>query len=566
MDQQPSVASFFQTRKRTSPEQLKIRANKVLVLDSEDGSKGPASLQFICDAEIKNMERNVSAKDHKVKLQSERKKQLKAAIQKKIKDSKNQPVLQDLFIKMVQKNDYVKMDVDPEEHLKTPPASPTKRINLMDNLREPTLKDIKDKITKSSRLADLKASLARFKQGQDKLDKKPEAKGINSTEISTKKEQIANTLNTRKESVAKKSLFRTRSSENLVDQKTSFNIPYKYRTLAEIFRSIDTVCQIMHNRKETITFRHLKPALEELLKKNVKLSHLAQLKTLYPEAYNYRQEKIRSFGAGINQEKWELVIVPNVEESMTSQVLLERRRNLYNIIIEKIKVLHAQFLLTLSPPIVIAKENLKRWHPEFDIEKIADVELADLPEAPYEEKLSTGKEVLEKVKAMFNCNTRMETALDKLKKAQETDVEKPKVLTSVLKGIPKALLEKVRQKQAAKALEAMTRCEATEKELKMYARLPELVKLTRNIFVGEKKSVLPVDTVLDKLVNSVRTYMHKPDIEKHLRIIAKEVPTWMVFHTVRNGVFIKILKDANIMRVCDSLAEVLKQKRSAKAL
>lgn len=66
-------------------------------------------------------------------------------------------------------------------------------------------------------------------------------------------------------------------------------------------------------------------------------------------------------------------------------------------------------------------------------------------------------------------------------------------------GIPKALLERVRQKQAAKALISMTRSADYEKELLMYSRLPELARLTRNLFVSEKKGVLPLDVVVEKI-------------------------------------------------------------------
>lgn len=66
-------------------------------------------------------------------------------------------------------------------------------------------------------------------------------------------------------------------------------------------------------------------------------------------------------------------------------------------------------------------------------------------------------------------------------------------------GIPQALLERVRQKQAAKALISMTRSADHEKEMKMYSRLPELARLTRNLFVSEKKCVLPLDVVIEKL-------------------------------------------------------------------
>lgn len=343
----------------------------------------------------------------------------------------------------------------------------------------------------------------------------------------------------------------------------SLTLPYKYRTIAEIFRSIDTVCQIIFNRKETITFRKLKPAVEEMLKRNVYEKHLAQIKSLFPDAFEFQSEKIKVFGTGTRQEQWELVVIPKIAgESMTAEILLERRRKMFSILIEKTKDYHEEFLSTLDPPLVIPREKLARWHPEFDIEKVPDINQADLPKPPKEETFTSGKDVLEKARNLFNCNTRMEAALERFKKAKETVniEEQPKATETLLKGIPKALLEKVRQRQAAKVFESLTRSDTKEKEIQVYSRLPELARLTRNLFVAEKKSVLPLDTVIEKLDHSFRAHLTKEEMVRHLRKISEEAPGWLVFHEIRHSVFVKVSKNADLNLVLNKLEAVLKEK------
>ena len=109
---------------------------------------------------------------------------------------------------------------------------------------------------------------------------------------------------------------------------------------------------MLFNRKETITFKKLKPAVQELLRKNFTLEHLAQIKTIFPDAYVYSQEKHHTFGSSSKQDKYELILTPIVEErdgrntpdaddvlktasevSMGPRVLLDRRRKFYNILL-----------------------------------------------------------------------------------------------------------------------------------------------------------------------------------------------------------------------------------------
>lgn len=102
--------------------------------------------------------------------------------------------------------------------------------------------------------------------------------------------------------------------------KPALALPYKYRHLAETFRCVDTVAQILYNRGEAITFSKLRPAVEEMTKRSLRERHLAQIRGVYPEAFDYRRERQRGRGA----DGWELVAAPRIgdAEHWTSEISL----------------------------------------------------------------------------------------------------------------------------------------------------------------------------------------------------------------------------------------------------
>lgn len=354
--------------------------------------------------------------------------------------------------------------------------------------------------------------------------------------------------------------------------KSTLTLPFKYRCLAEIFRCLDSVCAMFLNRGEVITFRKIKPAVQELLRKNFNEIHLEQIKSVYPDSFTFSQEKIRNFGSTSKQDKYQLVIVPIIEANgqnrMNTSVLLERRRKLFNLLIEKVKDYHQEFLSSLEKPMEIPRDKIVRWHPEFDIEKIPEIERTPLPQPPNVETVSSAKDVLSKARNLFSCNSRMEKALQKLsdmqdKKDEPTEIKTENVETktdSILKGVPKSLVEKIRARQAAKALEAMTRTPAKDKEASKYAQLPDLAKYTRNIFIAEKKSVLPIESVVNKLNNSFKTSFTPSEIEGLLKLLSELLPGWIVFHEIRKAVFIKLSKDTDMTKVLYKLEKVAKDK------
>ncbi|KAH8392724.1 hypothetical protein KR215_003192 [Drosophila sulfurigaster] len=408
-------------------------------------------------------------------------------------------------------------------------------------------------------------------------------------------------------------------------------LPYKYRHLLEIFKGLDSVVAMFHNRKECITFKKLKPAVQRMLRKNFTETHLAQIKHVYPDAFLFSQMKMRNFGSVSKADYFQLVISPNVEQvpeqqrlnkidendvlasaqstSMNPHVMTARMQKFQSLLLQRVMQEHDSFLRSLDPPIIINK-MLTRWHPEFDLESCAEVELGQLPQPPNVEKYSSAKDILSTARNLFNCATPMERAMDRYeakleaernqannvegatqqkeipgtsatatatataiidtKLATETTTATPTVkectatssdpTSNLLKGLPKSLIEKIRAKQAAKALDAMTRRPSQDQEVTKYSRLPELARHLRNVFVTERKSVLTLEIIIKKIQNSFRANLTPQDIETHLKLLAKELPAWVSFHEVRKTMYIKIAKDQDMNKIIEKLEEVANQK------
>lgn len=387
--------------------------------------------------------------------------------------------------------------------------------------------------------------------------------------------------------------------QNLAEASTSssLQLPFKYRYLLEIFKAVDTVSAMFFNRKEKITFKKMKPAVQRILRKNFHESHLAQIQKLMPDAYKFDQEKTRNFGSTSKADYYQLVITPNVgtddvqQLTLSPQLLIERTKKLTNILTDLVFVEHQRFLQTLDVPINVTRGALKRWHPEFDLEKVPDVEHGELPLPPNIERFSSAKEVLNTARNLFHCSTPMERALERLEAKKKE--EKPKQLqhleyqvakadatptqgvdeanderkkkaadltSSVLKGVPKSLLDKIRAKQAAKALDTMTRRPSQEREAAKYSRLPEIARHARNVYVTEKKGVLLLEVLLKKIENSYKGTVTLKEIEELLRMIAQVMPTWLSFLEIRNAMYVRLARDADLTNAIEKLEKLAAEK------
>ncbi|KAG8226343.1 hypothetical protein J437_LFUL014586 [Ladona fulva] len=373
-------------------------------------------------------------------------------------------------------------------------------------------------------------------------------------------------------------------------------LPYQYRCLAEVFRCVDVVSAMMMNRKELITFSKLRSAVQEMMRRTMTDRHLGQIKKVFPDAFEFYYTKVNQLTvSSVRSERYELVIKPVLKSKdeevsdksrddttksdgkvncMTPSVLLERRHTFHRNLLEIVKDHHEEFLHSLEPPIAVPREKLTRWHPSFEVDILPEVEPSDMPQPPdAPEKCSSAKDVLSKARNLFGCNTRMEKALQKVsmgdsKGTQEKVDEGSNPSTSTasdesapptnpaLKGIPLALLKKVRERQAAKAMMAMTMSPADEMKAVRLSRLPELARILRGIFVSERKGVLSLEHVIKKLGDSYRGNLKPSELEDHVRLLETSVPGWTSIFSIRHCHYVKLAKDAELSRVISKLEKL----------
>ncbi|XP_059053944.1 DNA replication factor Cdt1 [Achroia grisella] len=495
---------------------------------------------------------------------------------------------------------------------KTTEASKIQTVHVA--RKELSLGDIRKKLAGSSRLAELKASAERISKGIQQLKETSEQcnlkefKSIDVEIPSSPSKRSMQLLSPNKEQPPADSQERLLISPrkvfvspikspskvpayirhaSLATSSTSLPLPHHYKFLAELFRGIETVVALLYNRNEKITFNKLKPSIQEMLKRNFTEKHLAQVKHLVPDFYSFEIQKIKSFSISSHKEAYELIISPNFPNDiklMNPSVLLERRRYFYETLLQLVKKHHAHYLSSLDPPMIIPDNKLVRWHPEFDLEKLPEVDCAKLPEIPNTEKFSSAQDVLAKARDLFKCNTKMERALEKLAQAKArglTNEEKAAtgindnemktvstntpstsavtILNPALRNLPASLLEKVKAKQAAKALEAMTRSSENDQKYLIYSRLPDLARTLRNIFVTERKNVLALNIILSKLDSSFKAHVSASELQKDIKVLTEEIPEWIKLHDVRNVTYLKLDKNANLKDIISKL-EALAEK------
>lgn len=363
-------------------------------------------------------------------------------------------------------------------------------------------------------------------------------------------------------------------------------LPVEYRELSEMFKCCETICAMYHNRRESITFKKLKPAVQRLLRKNFTEQNLAQIKEVFPEAYNFSQVKMRNFGSTSKQDHYQLVITPNVAENiayasttkdenlikaaqnliMNPQIIIDRQRKFDKSLLNLVHEEHEKFLSSLEPPINIPRENVRTWHSNFHVKNCPSVKKAEMPLPPNAERFSSAKDVLATARNLFNCGTPLEKAMERLEakknegetsRAEMTELQSGNKLNDALfKGISKSLLEKIREKQAAKQLAAMTRRPSQDVEAIKFGRLPELARHLRNVFVTERKGTLALENVLKKLENSFRINLSMKQLEDHLKMLSEEIPNYLTFHEVRKVIYVKVNREIDLTEVVTKLEKL----------
>ncbi|XP_076599833.1 DNA replication factor Cdt1 [Chaetodon auriga] len=358
-------------------------------------------------------------------------------------------------------------------------------------------------------------------------------------------------------------------------------LPYQYKVLAEMFRSMDTVVAMLYNRCETATFTKIKQGVQDMMHKRFEESHVGQIKMAFPEAYTFRQEKnIPSFDSSIKKSGYQLTVQPSflsdqneAHPLLSASCLLERRRIFHLNLVLIVKQHHKDFLSSLVPPLSVAEDKLTRWHPRFNVDTVPAIQASSLPQPPHTEKLATAQEVLEKARLLIA--PKMEKALVSMALKSEDEVAENKELTSpqnstapqtsaaplptALKGVSQSLLDRIRAKEAQKLQAAMTRNPTQEERLLIMSRLPELARILRNVFIAEKKTALIMEVACNRMVSSYRSALSTGEMEKHICLLAEVTADWLTIHPIRKDLYLKLNKNMELNIVLDKLSSRLKE-------
>uniref|UniRef100_A0A8C2X9N8 Chromatin licensing and DNA replication factor 1 n=1 Tax=Cyclopterus lumpus TaxID=8103 RepID=A0A8C2X9N8_CYCLU len=345
------------------------------------------------------------------------------------------------------------------------------------------------------------------------------------------------------------------------------SLPFQYKVLADMFRSMDTVVAMLHNRSETATFAKIKRGVQDMMHKRFEESHLGQIKTVFPEAYAFRQEK-NSARSNIHRNSVQFTIstVNEARPVLSASRLLERRNTFHLNLVSIVKQHHKSFLSLLVPPASVPEDKLTRWHPRFNVDTVPAVFASLLPQPPHANTLTTAQEVLDKARSLIT--PKMEKALVSL--AQKTEGKEPacpqnpaaahvSAPPTALKGVSQSLLDRIRAKEAQKLHAAMTRNPMQEDRLLMMSRLPELARILRNVFVAEKKPALIMEVACKKAVASYRSVLSTGEMEKHIRLLAEVAADWLAIHPIRKDFYLKLNKNMELNVVLDKLSSRLRQ-------
>lgn len=345
-------------------------------------------------------------------------------------------------------------------------------------------------------------------------------------------------------------------------QVPSLTLPYSYKELAEIFRCCDIIVSMLFNRKEVCTFDKLKRSVEEMSKKSFNKAKLGQIKSVFPDAYILTQERLQQ--RALSGSGYQLVVTPQLPpeepKMLTAGHLLHRRKRFHALLLSSVKEHHHKFLLNLTPPVNIASTAITRWHPKFPLDSVPAIASASLPESPMKRSCSTAQDVLDRVKGRLG--DRIEKALLSMSADQRAAVtvspsrpEEDKGSTC-LKGISEDLLARIRARESFKLVKEMTLRPEDEKERAELTKLPEFIRITRSLFLAEQKAAIPKDDLVQKIRESFSSIQAVSEIESLVTLASKVLPDWFKVLTIRRGIFVKIVKEADIN---DLIARVTKK-------
>ncbi|CAF0855703.1 unnamed protein product [Rotaria sordida] len=345
-------------------------------------------------------------------------------------------------------------------------------------------------------------------------------------------------------------------------------LPNKYELLLEQYKHLDFLVCHTHNNGGISTFEKVQHVIQQKTKRNFTLQTLGRIKTIYPTMFSFQQEKIQLPTLSPIKLKYELTITPidfGIESNMqiTPSIIIERIDCFRRALFDLVKRHHRTFLsnkLQLKLEELPNDENLARWHPDFDLLNIPDIDISTLPESPdkdYKQLLASPIEI---------CHYAEKTQSQRVKRAlfstfsNDDDVSSTITLSSPTKeiysidGISPSLIEKIRSKETNKLLS-----NTIDQQKQMLSYLEQTINIVQQFFIAERAISLQLDYVAKQIRDCHSGHFSYNQSTEILRFLHTYPANngWLSIITIRGRHFIKINRHKSINTIIESIQREL---------
>jgi len=330
-------------------------------------------------------------------------------------------------------------------------------------------------------------------------------------------------------------------------------LPYKYRMLAEVFQAVDTIVSLHFNRNDPLSVSKLEEEARRVTCRPWLPSNLPQIRCLFPEAFKF----VWVANPRGHTTTHTLRVTPNLEyraslrgqsenenqgqSRLTSEDLVQRKQIFQNALLQLVKDQHATFLASLVPPITVADSLLTAWHKDFPLDECNSIDEIPLPLPGLQGEASSA--------GIGEAGSLREEKV----KEEETEKENSPTSSNTTSSLPQSLLEKVRAKEAAKAVREMTRTEEEKKRIERLRRMPDLARKMRTLLISERRAAVNVRFAVTKLLALAPHGADKLRLEDDLRQLSSETDGWLSIHRVAMEDHFKIAKPHRINKIVELL-------------
>lgn len=343
----------------------------------------------------------------------------------------------------------------------------------------------------------------------------------------------------------------------------------KYLLIAEKFRCMDVIVNMLQQRGETCTFLKLKLAVEEMLRRSFDVKNVGQIKQVYPAAFHYKQEKnIPGHYDREMFEQYQLTVASNVEETGTAEActvsssgfkylgassLLQRRQKFRKELVSITKAHHQDFLRKQN--LTISDDQIRRWHGDFPLESLPDVPVAALPEPPSTDGVSSARQILSRLRGAPPADG---ASGKEVVCSSEDDCHMPANAveeSGLLKGVSLGLIEKIKKREAEKVKLEMMRDSETQRTIDILSRLPSFCRILKSHFVSARKVAIPLEEVTQKLHDSHGSAIDKEFLKDHIGTLLATLPQWVKKVKIGKVEYVKLLNKNMDIKTVDRLLE-----------